>query len=170
MKNVTNKFKEQDLEKIVITSGIGRLKQNNAQFDEKILPEIIAEMAVIAGQRPRLTRARKSIAGFKIRQGDIIGLQVTLRRQKMRDFFSRFINAVLPRVRDFRGIKLHNIDESGILNVGLRDQYVFPEINPEESKTAFGLQFTFVPKKRKRQEAIDFYRRAGVPLETVSTK
>lgn len=169
-KDRTNKHKKQDLEKIVISSGIGRLRQNNAQFDEKILPEISAEMALIAGQRPRITRARKSIAGFKVREGDIVGLQATLRRRRMRDFLSRFVNAVLPRVRDFRGIKLTNIDRKGILNVGVKDQLVFPEINPEVSKTPFGLQVTFVPKNRNREAAIDFYRESGVPLEITKQK
>ncbi len=165
-----NKHKKQDLEKIVVSSGIGRLRQNNAQFDEKILPEISSEIGLIAGQQPRVTRARKSIAGFKLRQGDIVGLRVTLRRRRMRDFLSRLVNAVLPRVRDFRGIKLSNIDRKGNLNIGIRDQFVFPEIDPEVSKTSFGLQITLVPKHKNREEAIDFYRQKGVPLEITEKK
>jgi len=159
-----NKFLENDLEKIVVASSFGKMKQSNQQFEEKVLPEIIKEISLITGQRPAISRARQSIAGFKIRQGDSIGLRTTLRGQRMRYFFEKVINAVLPRVRDFRGLNLKNIDDRGNLNIGFRDQHVFPEINPERSPINFGLQATFVLKNKKRQDAVDFYRGKGVPL------
>lgn len=164
LKRDKNKFLENDLEKIVVALSFGKMRQNNLQFDEKVLPEIIKETSLITGQRPVITKARQSIAGFKIRQGDPVGLVVTLRKQRMRDFFEKVINVVLPRLRDFRGLPLKSIDERGNLNIGFREQIVFPEINPETSKVSFGLQVTIVPKKKNREKAVAFYREKGVPL------
>ncbi len=152
------------LEKIVVNAGVGRLR-NQPNFDEKILPEIIKELGFITGQKPAERKAKKSIAGFKIREGEIVGLQTTLRRSRMDDFLKRLIAIIFPRVKDFRGINLKNIDSNGNLNVGFRDQYVFPEVNVEKSKTAFGVQITFVPKIKNREKAVDFYRSSGVPLK-----
>ena len=163
-KSDKNLFLKNDLEKIVVALGFGKMKQNNQQFEEKIMPEIIKEVSLMTGQRPIITKARQSIAGFKIRQGDPVGLMTTLRGRRMRDFFEKIVNVVLPRVRDFRGLPLKNIDKEGNLNIGFRDQIVFPEINPETSKVNFGLQVTVVLQKKNREEAIAFYRQKGVPL------
>ncbi|MDI6734054.1 MAG: 50S ribosomal protein L5 [Patescibacteria group bacterium] len=152
------------LGKIVVNIGVGKMR-NQTQFEEKILPEIMKELSVITGQKPATRAAKKSIAGFKTRTGDIIGLKVTLRRRRMEDFFTRLIRVVLPRVKDFRGIDLKNIDEHGQLNIGFREQYVFPEIMIEKSRMNFGLQVTLVPIIKNRQTAIDFYRSVGVPLK-----
>lgn len=153
------------IEKVVVSIGVGKLRLQN-QFEEKILPEIMKETTLLAGQKPTLRRAKKSIAGFKSRTGDIIGLQVTLRRRRLWDFLAKIIHIVLPRVKDFRGLDLKNIDSGGNLNIGFREQFVFPEINPEQSKIDFGLQITIVPTLRKREEAIDLYRRIGIPLKS----
>ncbi|PIR07586.1 50S ribosomal protein L5 [Candidatus Jorgensenbacteria bacterium CG_4_10_14_0_8_um_filter_39_13] len=152
------------IEKVVVSIGVGKLRLQN-QFEEKILPEITKETALLTGQKPTLRRAKKSIAGFKSRTGDIIGLQVTLRRRRLWDFLAKIIHIVLPRVKDFRGLDLKNIDSGGNLNIGFREQFVFPEINPEQSKVDFGLQITIIPALRKREEAIDLYRRIGIPLK-----
>jgi len=152
------------IEKIVINVGIGKLRGQN-QFEEKILKEIIDEVALLSGQKPITRKAKKSIAGFKIRKGDIVGLQVTLRRKRLWDFLTKLIHIVLPRVKDFKGIDLKNIDKSGNLNIGLKEQFIFPEINPEKSKVNFGVEVTIVLKTKKRDEAIDFYRKIGVPLK-----
>jgi len=93
------------LEKIVVNVGIGKLSQQ-PNFEDKILPEVIKEVSLITGQKPFICKAKKSIAGFKVRAGQIVGLKVTLRRQKMKDFLSRLVNIALPRVRDFKGINL----------------------------------------------------------------
>lgn len=153
----------QKIEKIVLNAGVGKLR-NLPNFDEKILPEIENEFAMISGQHALRRKAKKSIASFKLREGDCVGIQVTLRRKKMSDFAERLINLVLPRVRDFRGLDLKNIDQSGSLNIGLRDQKIFPEIDPNTSRVNFGLQITIVPKKKNREAMIDFYRSIGVPL------
>ena len=156
------------LEKVVINAGVGRASQQQ-QFEEKILPQIMKDIAALAGQRPRVTRAYKSIAGFKMRQGQIIGVQVTLRGGKMVDFFKRFITIVLPRVRDFGGLSPSSIDHSGVLNVGLKEQYVFSEITPEESPFIFSLGVTIVPKMRDRAKALSQYGELGMPLKKEET-
>lgn len=159
MSNITNK-----LEKIVVNVGLGRLR-SLAGFEDKILPAIEEELAMITGQKPSRRQAKKSIAGFKIRAGDIVGLQVTLRGRRMEDFLKRIIGFVLPRVKDFKGIDPKNIDEGGNLNIGFKEQFVFPEIRAEKSKVNFGLQITFVTFTKTREKAIDFYKSIGVPLK-----
>lgn len=151
------------ISKIVVNVGLGRLREQGG-FDDKILPEIIKEVALITGQKPAIRQAKKSIAGFKIRAGESVGLVVTLRGKKMEDFLKRLTNFVLPRVKDFRGLSLTNVDQSGNLNFGFREQFVFPEIVPEKSKVNFGLQVTAVVNFKNREAAIDFYRSLGVPL------
>lgn len=152
------------LEKAVINAGVGRASQQ-ANFEEKILPQITRDISLLAGQKPQVRRAKKSIAGFKVRQGQIVGLRATLRGRKMVDFFERLITMVLPRVRDFSGIPLKNVDRGGALSLGLREQYVFPEIVPEESPFAFSLEITLVPRRKKREAALEAYRRLGAPLK-----
>ena len=120
------------IEKIVVNVGIGRLRQNG-QFEEKILPEIIGELSLIAGQKPITRPAKKAISAFKTRLGDVVGLKVTLRGKRMFDFFTRFVNVVLPRIKDFRGLNLKIVDASGNLSVGIEDQLVFPEIDADKT-------------------------------------
>ncbi|MEK7089884.1 MAG: 50S ribosomal protein L5 [Patescibacteria group bacterium] len=160
----TTKYTQSVLAKLVINSGVGKLR-NQAQFDDKILPEIEKELASITGQKPAERKAKKSISTFKIREGEVVGLQVTLRKQRMNDFLSKVVNVVLPRVKDFRGLEISSIDHDGNLNFGFREQTVFPEINPEKSHVTFGLQVTVVPKEKNREAAIALYRSLGVPLK-----
>lgn len=165
-----NMIKKQDknlkskLDKIVVNSGIGRFS-SQPNFEEKILPEIIKELAIITGQKPSLRKAKQSIAGFKTREGNIVGLKVTLRGKRMMEFLNRLNSIILPRLRDFRGLDLKTIDAGGNLSVGLREQYVFPEILPENSKVNFGIQITVVPKTKRREEAVGLYRELGIPLK-----
>ena len=156
--------KLESLEKIVVSVGVGKLR-NQAQFEDKILPEVIKEIALITGQKPAPRQEKQSIAGFKTREGDIVGLQVTLRGRRMKDFLNRIIHVVFPRVKDFKGISLKNIDGAGNLNVGFREQFVFPEVSAETSKVNFGLQATLVPNLKRRDQAIELYRRLGLPLK-----
>ncbi len=159
-----NSYTKVELSKLIVNSGVGKLR-NQAQFDDKILPEIEKELSIITGQKPAERKAKKSISSFKIREGEVVGLQVTLRKQRMNDFLSKVVNVVLPRVKDFRGLELSNVDHDGNLNFGFREQTVFPEINPEKSRVAFGVQVTVVPKNKDREAAIDLYRSLGVPLK-----
>jgi len=152
------------LEKVVVNTGVGRASQM-ANFQDKVLPQIIRDLATITGQHPQKRPTTKSIAGFKTRAGQLSGLRVTLRRDKMVDFFERFIKIVLPRVRDFSGISISSVDHSGSLNVGLKEQFVFAEINQEQSPYTFPLGVTIVPKVKHRDEAIEVYRALGVPFK-----
>lgn len=150
--------------KIVVNVGVGKMR-NISQFDDKVLPAIMEELKTITGQQPSVRKARQSISSFKIRQGDVVGLQVTLRGKRMMDYFTRLVTTALPRVRDFRGLPLSNVDGHGILNLGVREQTVFPEIIAEKSFYPFGVQTTIIPKKKMvREDAIELYRSLGVPL------
>mgnify|MGYP001611643752 FL=1 len=159
-----NQFAIPKIEKIIINSGVGRLSQQPS-FEDKILPELIKEIAAITGQRPIATKAKKSIAGFKTRIGQIIGMKVTLRKEKMFYFLDKLINIILPRVRDFKGIDLKNIDKNGNLTIGLKEQTVFPEISPENSKVNFGLQISIVSNAKNKEEAIELYKLMGIPFK-----
>lgn len=153
-------------EKIVINSSFGKLATNSSDFNEKTLPEIKEAIAAITGQAGQERKARISISGFKIREGMIIALKVTLRRKKMQQFLDRVINIVMPRIRDFRGISKTSIDEHGNLTFGIKEHIVFPEIVLEKSRTNFGIEITVVPRKRmKRAEALEFYTKIGIPFE-----
>ncbi len=162
---ITKATTQSGLQKIVVNTGIGRLSTSNAHFEEKILPEIIAEFKAITGQQPALRKARASIAGFKLRQGMIVGMNATLRGKRMRDFLERLNAIVLPRVRDFRGIDPKNIDGNGNLTIGIKEHTAFPEIVPENSKIDFGLEVTMVPLVRGRERSIALYEALGVPLK-----
>ena len=150
--------------KIVVNSGIGRLSQQ-ANFEEHLLPQLIKEFSLAVGQKPKITKARSSVAGFKTRKGQIIGLVATLRSQRMYDFLEKLIKIVLPRVRDFKGLDLKIIDEQGNLNIGLRDRLVFPEISPEDSKVDFGMEVAIVTNSRNRNEAVELYKLLEIPLK-----
>lgn len=152
------------LEKVLINAGIGRLSQQ-PNFEEKILPELVKGIAAISGQKPVPTKAKKSIAGFKTRTGQIVGLKVSLRRRRMEDFVNKLVRVVLPRLRDFRGLDQGSVDKSGNLNIGLRDYTVFPEINPEETKIDFGLEISIVTTAKNREEAIELYKILGIPFK-----
>ncbi|MBI4160148.1 50S ribosomal protein L5 [Candidatus Wolfebacteria bacterium] len=150
--------------KIVVNIGVGRMSQQS-HFEEKILPEVIQGISAITGQRPAIVRTRKSIAGFKLRAGQIVGVKATLRHQRMRDFLERLIHVALPRVRDFRGIDPRGADEGGNLSIGMRDISVFPEINAETAKVDFGLEVSIVSTARNRDEAIALYKALGMQFK-----
>jgi len=159
-----NELRKAKVEKIVLNVGLGRASQQPG-FEDKILPEAMKELAAITGQKPATTKSNKSIAGFKLRVGQIVGMKVTLRKKKMRDFLGRLVNIALPRVRDFRGIDLKNVDVNGGLTIGMKEHVVFPEINSEESKFDFGLEISIVNNAKNRNEAIELYRSLGIPFK-----
>lgn len=152
------------LEKIVIDAGVGRMSQL-PNFEEKALVQVMSDLAAMSGQKSQIRRAKKSIAGFKIRENQVVGLRVTLRREKMVDFFERLITIVLPRVRDFRGINRTAIDSHGVLTVGLRDQFVFPEIEPERSLIGFSYGMSIVPKIKNEKRSWEEFAKLGVPMK-----
>lgn len=148
------------IEKVVINIGLGR-----ALKDEKFLEVAMQDLALITGQKPKTTLAKKSIANFKIREGMIIGAAVTLRGQRMYDFISRLINIALPRTRDFRGIDAKTIDKSGNLTIGVKEHIVFPEIKGEEVRNIFGFEITVVVKAKNKEEAAVLYKAMGFPIK-----
>lgn len=164
MPKIKAQSKSPVISKVVVSSGLGKMRLQNAQFEAKVLPDIVKEFAAIVGQRPAVTRAKKSVAGFKVREGEAVGVVSTLRGKRKDDFLVKLAHAVLPRVRDFRGIPSSHLDKSGNLSIGFKDQTVFPEVNPEASKVSFGLEVTIVSNIRDRGRAIDFYREKGIPL------
>jgi len=152
-----------NIEKVVVNIGVGRTSQTS-DFENRLLPEIEKELSMITGQKCEIIKSKKSISGFKLRVGQIIGLKVTLRRGRAVDFLQRLINIILPRIKDFKGLKPTMIDKSGVFNIGIRDKAIFPEIIPEESKVSFGLEISVVPRTRNRGEALDVYNLLKFPI------
>jgi len=148
------------LEKIVINAGLGRAK------DDKRLIEVASNtIRKISGQQPVETVARMSIASFKLREGNKIGCKVTMRGQRMYEFADRFINIILPRLRDFHGVAEKSFDKQGNYSIGLTDQSVFPELSFEETSTAHGLQIVFNIKANNPEHARALLEKLGMPFE-----
>jgi len=161
-----NKMAVPRIEKVVINAGFGRLVAGlTKQEREKISQEIAHDLSLISGQKPLFTKARKSIAGFKVRKGMVIGAKVTLRGKRMYDFLERLIYIALPRTRDFRGIDPDSIDKNGNLTIGIKEHIVFPEVSSENVKRIFGFEITVVTNAKTREEAIELYRLLGFPLK-----
>ena len=147
------------LEKIVVNMGVGEATQN-----AKVLDPAINELAQIAGQKPVVTRAKKSIAAFKVRAGMPIGGMVTLRGDRMYEFFDRLVNIVLPRVRDFRGVSTKSFDGRGNYTIGLHDQLIFPEIDYARVDKLKGMNVTIVTTARDDNQARALLRHLGMPF------
>lgn len=148
------------LEKIVINVGLGRSKDDKAMFE-------VAENTLlkITGQKPKPTYAKLSIATFKLREGNKIGLMVTLRGDRMYEFMDRFINIVLPRLRDFHGVKAGAFDKQGNYAVGITEQSIFPELSFEETTKPHGMQVIFVSKCESKEDAKALLGKFGMPFE-----
>jgi large subunit ribosomal protein L5 len=157
--NYTNVMAVPKLEKIVINMGLGEAIAN-----AKILDVAVDELGRIAGQRPVITRAKKSIANFKLRQNMPIGAAVTLRGERMFEFLDRLTSVVLPRVRDFRGVSTKSFDGRGNYTLGLRDQLIFPEIPYEKVDKIRGMNVTIVTSARTDDEARELLRQCGMPF------
>lgn len=153
------------LEKIVVNIGLGRAKD-----DKKIMEVATNTLRKITGQEPVQTTAKLSIASFKLREGNKIGLKVTLRDDMMYDFMDRLINIVLPRLRDFHGVKAGAFDKSGNYSIGFTDQSVFPELTFEETTTPHGLQVVFVINAEDREHSRALLTKMGMPFEKVKGK
>lgn len=151
--------------KVTLNSSFGKLASGKTGDEaEKIGSSIAKDMGIIAGQKPVLSKARKSIATFKLREGAPIGVKVTLRGRKMYDFLDRFVNIVLPRSRDFQGLKVSSVDMQGNLTVGITEHLFFPEISPEQSKVPFGLEVTVSTSAETKEEGLELFRQLGFPF------
>ena len=148
------------LEKIVLNMGLGEAIQNI-----KVLDAAMEELTLIAGQRPVVTRARKSIASFKLREGMPIGCMVTLRRGRMYDFFDKLVNVALPRVRDFRGLSDKALDGRGNFTVGIKEHIIFPEIDYDKIDKIKGLNITIVTTAKTDEEGKALLKMMGMPFK-----
>ncbi len=149
--------------KVVLNMGVGDALQN-----EKLLASAVAELRAISGQQPVVTRARRSIASFKVREGDKIGAMVTLRGRRMYEFLERFIYLALPRVRDFHGVSPDSFDGRGNYTLGIREQLIFPEIDYDQVQKVRGLDVSIVTTARTDEEARELLRLLGMPFRAAS--
>lgn len=160
---LSNKYQVPQLVKIVVNVGLGDGAQNAKLFDNGV-----EELQRITGQKPLITRAKKSIAGFKIRQGMPIGAKVTLRGERMYDFMAKLTGIVLPRIRDFRGVDPNGFDGQGNYNLGLKDQLVFPEIDYDKVQRMRGLNVTIVTTAQTDMQARALLEQFGFPFRKKS--
>lgn len=158
----TNVMEIPKLEKVVINMGVG-----DGPSDPRLLDSAVAELTAIAGQRPSVRKARKSIAGFKLRQDTKIGCMVTLRGERMYEFMDRLFNVAVPRIRDFRGISPKSFDKQGNFTMGLREQTIFPEVNQDSVAKIRGMNVTFVIKNsQSNDESRELLRQMGMPFRS----
>lgn len=148
------------IEKIVVNIGVGEALSN-----PKVLDEAVRDMTTITGQRPVVTKSKKSIANFKLRAGMAVGVKVTLRGDRMWSFFDRLVNVALPRVRDFRGISPDSFDGRGNYTLGLREQLIFPEINYDDVQTVQGMEITIVTTAENDDQARALLTKFGMPFK-----
>ena len=148
------------LEKIIVNMGVGEATQNS-----KLIDAAMADLTIITGQKPLLRKAKKSEAGFKLREGMPIGAKVTLRKERMYDFLDRLVNVVLPRVRDFEGVPSNSFDGRGNYSVGLRDQLVFPEIDFDKVEKLLGMSITMVSSAKTDEEGRALLKAFGMPFK-----
>jgi large subunit ribosomal protein L5 len=156
---LTNPHQVPQLSKIVLNVGEGEAAKN-----AKLLDAIVAELGQITGQRPVVTRAKKSIANFNLREGMAIGAAVTLRGARMWEFLDRFINIAIPRVRDFRGLPTRSFDGRGSYSIGIKEQMIFPEIDYDKVEKIHGMNITFVTSARRDDLAMALLRELGMPF------
>ncbi len=156
-----NRMAAPRIEKVVISSGVGKADKNRKQVVEQ-------RLARITGQKPSPRAARQSIASFKLREGEIVGYQVTLRGARMYDFLDKLIHIALPRTRDFRGLTATAIDDMGNMTIGIKEHTIFPETAEEDLKDVFGIAVTIVTTAKDKKEAEAFFRHLGVPLKAAA--
>ncbi|MCQ2546958.1 MAG: 50S ribosomal protein L5 [Clostridia bacterium] len=158
--NYANVMQVPKLEKVTLNMGLGEAKEN-----AKILESAVSEIALITGQRPVVTKARKSIANFKVRQGMPVGAKVTLRGDNMYEFIDKLFNIALPRVRDFKGVSKNSFDGRGNYSMGIKEQLIFPEINYDKVETIKGMNIVFTTTANTDEEAKALLEKLGMPFE-----
>lgn len=153
------------IEKVVVNVGIGKFIKDSA-----LVADIFNSLKAITGQKPVMTKAKQSIAGFKTREGLEIGIKVTLRGKRKWDFLEKLVGASIPRIRDFHGIKVGAVDKGGNLNLGIKEHLIFPEISPEQVKTTFGMQVNVVTNAKNQEKGMMLFRLMGFPIEKKEIK
>ena len=157
--NYSSKMEVPKLEKIVVNMGVG-----DGAHDTKFIEAAVKDLEAITGQKPVVTKARKSIAGFKLREGQPIGCKVTLRGENMYNFMNKLVSLALPRVRDFRGISKTAFDGRGNYTLGIKEQLIFPEINYDEVVKVTGMDIVFVTTAKTNEEALHLLNAFGLPF------
>ena len=163
--NYKNIMQVPKLQKIVINMGLGDAKDN-----KNGLKQAVEEMAAITGQKPVITKSKKAISNFKIREKDPVGVSITLRKRNMYEFLERFISIVSPRIRDFRGFSPKGFDGSGNYNFGINEQVIFPEINYDKVNSIRGMNLTFVTSAKDDKSALKLIKSFGFPFRESSKK
>ena len=157
--NYSSKMQAPKIEKIVLNIGVG-----DAVSNSKLLDDAVNELTLITGQKPVVTRAKKSIAGFKLREGQAIGCKVTLRGERMYEFLDKLVNVSLPRVRDFRGVPKNSFDGRGNYTLGIKEQLIFPEINFDKVNKLRGMDIVFVTTAKTDEEGHELLAQLGMPF------
>lgn len=157
--NYSSSMQIPKLEKIVLNMGVGEVKDN-----PKAMDSAVSDMTLITGQRPIITKAKKSVAAFKLRQGMNIGCKVTLRGERMYEFVDKLFNAALPRVRDFRGVSNNSFDGRGNYSLGVKDQLIFPEVEYDKVDKLRGMDIVFVTTAKSDEEARELLKLLGMPF------
>jgi len=152
------------IEKIIVNVGSGSRQKQDRKANEFIAEQLM----IITGQKPSGRKAKTSIAGFKIREGDIVGQSVTLRGERMASFFDKLVNVALPRTKDFRGLETRVIDSMGNMTLGIKEHIIFPETGDEELRNIFGLSITVVTTAKDKKSAEAYLRFLGVPFKKVT--
>ena len=156
---ITNSQAIPRVRKIVLNMGIGKAIENKERLDAAVI-----DLAAIVGQKPVITKATKSIAGFKLREGMPIGVKVTLRRDRMYEFLDRLVSIALPRIRDFRGVSPDSFDGHGNYSIGITEQSVFPEVNVDKMQFVQGMDITFVISGNSDEQSRELLREFGLPF------
>ena len=158
--NYSSRMQAPKIEKIVLNIGVG-----DAVSNSKLLDEAVTELSLISGQKPVITKAKKSIAGFKLREGAPIGCKVTLRGERMYEFLDKLVNISLPRVRDFRGVSNNSFDGRGNYTLGVKEQLIFPEINFDKVNKLRGMDIVFVTTAKTDEEGHELLAQLGMPFK-----
>jgi len=156
-----NKLAAPRLTKIVVSAGTGSGMKKDRERNNVVLDRL----AKITGQKPTVRQAKQSVASFKIRQGDPIGISVTIRGARMMNFLDKLIHIALPRTKDFRGIDRKAVDNIGNITIGIKEHTIFPETSDEDLRDVFGLAITLVSTAKNKQEALDFFEHLGIPFK-----
>ena len=163
--NIANPMAIPKLNKIVINMGVGKATQ-----DKSLMDVAVDSLAKISGQKPQVTKAKTSVAGFRLREGNEIGCKVTIRGKRMYEFLDRLVSIALPRIRDFRGVNPNSFDGNGNYTLGLAEQVVFPEIDADRLQHTQGMDITIVTTAKDDNQSRELLRLLGVPFRTTSKK
>jgi large subunit ribosomal protein L5 len=155
-----NRLQVPRISKVVVSMGVGKALEDGTRLESAM-----RDLAIITGQKPKYTKARMSVAGFKLRSGNRVGCMVTLRRKRMYEFLDRLINITMPRIRDFRGLSLRAFDKAGNYSLGLQDQYVFPEIDVDKIDWSQGMNINIVIENSSKDESIELLKFLGMPFK-----